>query len=262
MTATIIDGRALADAWLADISVQVKALGVPLHLAALCVGEDHGLRRFVKLKQKAAQSAGIELSSYFFNADDRAGVEQTIRFLSADESVQGIFAELPLPRGWDTDALVALIPPEKDVDALTGKSSVLEPSVLALRRMLDACGIAVADRRVAVVGQGRLIGGPITLLLREQGATVDTIDIGTTEPASISSQADIVVSGVGKPGLVTADWIKEGALVVDFGFKDGKGDVDLESVKQKAGLLTPVPGGMGPLVIAAVLENLVTLATS
>jgi len=257
----LVDGRALAARWTEDIAVQVAALGAPLGLAAVCAEGDAGLSAFVRLKERAAQKAGIQFSSYFFEPRDRAGAEDTLRFLTADDTVQGIFMELPLPHDWDTDGLLRLIPPEKDVDALTSHPLVPAPAVRALEYVLEANAIDIRGVHAAVIGNGRLVGRPVAKWLRERGADVTVIDIDTSQPATAAAQADMIVTGVGTPGLVTGDWIKSGAAVFDFGFHDGAGDVDSGSVMTKAGILTPVPGGMGPLVIAAVLENLLTLAT-
>lgn len=275
MVATRIDGRAIADEVLHGIAAQVAALDVPLHLAAVCVEGDAGLKSFVRIKQKAAQSVGIQFSSYFFDADDEAGARQTLEFLAADESVHGIFIELPLPTTWDARALTALIPVSKDVDVLTvaahdafysdADGALLPPSVLALRYVIDAEAIPIAGVHAAVIGAGALVGKPVAHWLATQKTMVSVVDIDTPEPAKISHRADIVIAATGTPGLVTADWVQDGALVVDYGYgRKGDayvGDVDANSVHKKAGFLTPVPGGMGPLVVAAVLENLVALAT-
>lgn len=265
MTAVIVDGRGIADAILINLKAQLDALSEPLHAAAICIGDDAGIRGFVKVKQKAAQSVGVMFSTYFFDDPNKEEVADTMRYLAADDSVHGVFVELPLPQDWNRDEVLAQIPPEKDIDALTSKAVVPAPAVRALQYLCTEHAIEVRGMRVAVVGHGFLVGAPITRWLREQGARVDVIDINTPEPERIAREGDLVITGVGKPGLVTADWIKEGAIVVDFGYaKQGDnfvGDIDFESVKKKASLLTPVPGGMGPLVVAAVLENLLTLAT-
>lgn len=266
MPATIIDGKGIANAVQENLKAQVLALGQPLHLAAVCIGDDACVRAFVRVKQKAAQSVGIQFSSYFFDGTDRAPVTQTLRYLAADESVHGIFIELPLPVGWDAAQFIALIPPDKDVDALTGNAMVPEPAVRALEYVLHEHDVALAGLAAAVVGQGNLVGRPLARWLATQGARVTVIDIETPEPAALARRADLVIAGTGMPGLVTADWVKDGAVVIDYGYGKNKkgayvGDVDFESVTRKASLITPVPGGMGPLVVAAVLENLVTLAT-
>ncbi len=275
MTAEIIDGRAIADVVMTGLTGQLTALTEPLHLAAICIGDDAGLRAFVKLKQKAAISIGAEFSSYFFDANDEDGVRQTLQYLADDEGVHGIFVELPLPVSWDSAGLLSLIPVQKDVDVLSPRAqqalyenhgTVPPPSVLALQYVLHAHEIAVRDMRIAVVGAGDLVGKPVAHWLTGQGARVDAIDINTPHPSEISRQADMVIVATGTPGLVTDEWVREGAAVIDYGFgKKGAayfGDVDFGSVHKKAGLLTPVPGGMGPLVVAAVLENLIILATS
>ncbi|HUO75516.1 MAG TPA: bifunctional 5,10-methylenetetrahydrofolate dehydrogenase/5,10-methenyltetrahydrofolate cyclohydrolase [Candidatus Paceibacterota bacterium] len=259
-TARLIDGRAVAEAWREDIREQMIALGVPLGLAAVCVEGNAGLKSFVRLKEKAARDVGIQFSSYFIDPCDEAGARQTVQFLVGDESTDGIFIELPLPGDWNADGICSLIPPEKDVDALTKHPMVAAPAVLALQRALSSYEVDVRGIRAAVVGHGRLVGGPVASWLRASGADVELIDIDTPEPATIAQRADLIVTGAGKPGLVTGDWVKDGAIVIDFGYADGAGDVDVDSVKQKAGVLSPVPGGMGPLVITAVLENLLTLA--
>lgn len=256
-TATLIDGRVLAALWRDDIAEQIRALGAPLGLAAVAEEGNNELRAFVKLKERAAREVGVSCSSYFVKT--RAEAEDTIRFLAGDESVHGIFVELPMPTGWES--ALSLLPPEKDVDALTLHPFVPAPAVRALEYLCAANAINVDGITAVVVGNGRLVGRPVATWLRSRGAVVSVIDIDTPEPAAISARADIVVTGVGTPGLVGAEWIKDGATVIDFGYADGKGDVDLESVKRKAGVVSPVPGGMGPLVIAAVLENLLTLAT-
>jgi methylenetetrahydrofolate dehydrogenase (NADP+)/methenyltetrahydrofolate cyclohydrolase len=264
MDATIVNGKGIADALLTNLKTQIDALGAPLHLAAVCAGDDEGVRGFVKVKQRAAQSVGITFSTYFFDAADETGACATLDYLAADDDVHGIFVELPLPAGWDRDAVLARIPSAKDVDALTGKSSVPSPAVKALQYVVHEHDVELRGQRAAVVGHGFLVGAPTARWLREQGVTVDVIDIDTPEPAARAAQADMIITGVGKPGLVTADWIKEGATVIDFGYaKQGEeyvGDVDFKSVQKKAGLVTPVPGGMGPLVVAAVLENLLEVS--
>jgi methylenetetrahydrofolate dehydrogenase (NADP+)/methenyltetrahydrofolate cyclohydrolase len=265
-TARIIDGRLLAEGMLLGVAEELRALGVPVGLAAVCPGGNAELAAFVRLKQRIAESVGIEFSSYL--VDDEAQARQTLGFLAADETVNGIFVELPLPTAWNSSEILKLIPEYKDVDALAPRAAhiVPAPAVVALRTVLEAEGIDVNRLHAAVIGQGSLIGTPVTRWLREHGAEVESIDIDTPEPASHTALADVLICGAGKSGLVTAEWIKEGATVIDFGYsRDAggrmSGDVDTASAKKKAGALSPVPGGMGPLVVAAVMENLVTLAT-
>lgn len=269
--ATIIDGKALADQWLGDIAAQLQALGAPLHLAAVCASDDAGLKKFVKLKQKAAQKIGVEFSAYYPKGQQE--LREMLNWLAKDKSVHGIFVEMPLPADWDAQEILSRIPLHKDVDLITREGEtafhqdsavVMPPSVGALARVLDVRSFDVADHSSAVVGQGDLVGKPIAHWLRNKGSDVSIIDIDTKEPEHIAAEADLLVSGAGVPELVNQAWVKEGATVIDYGYArkgdEYVGDVT-GSVIKKAGALTPVPGGMGPLVIAATFENLLTLAT-
>jgi methylenetetrahydrofolate dehydrogenase (NADP+)/methenyltetrahydrofolate cyclohydrolase len=269
----LIDGRAIADAWLGDIAVQIHALGTTPHLAAVAVEPDEGLRSFIMLKQKAAQRCGIMFSSYLLEAKEADTVSSLLAFLAADEQVHGIFVELPLPEHLDTDAVLAHIPERKDIDRLSpdaerlfygGISAPVPPAVRAVERTLQTIGMEPDGISAAVIGQGRLIGKPVAHWLTTQGARVSVVDVNTREPAAVVRQAELVVSGTGVPGLVTGDWVADGATILDFGYTKQDdmvfGDVEATSVLPRAGALTPVPGGMGPLVIAATLDNLLTLA--
>lgn len=272
--ATLINGRAIADAMLDGLASELSAIGSPLHLAAVCAGDEAGVRAFVKLKQKAAQSVGVQFSSYVFDADDESGARQTVAYLTSDDSVHGIFIELPLPAVWDAAGLLQLIPVSKDVDVLTDAAqdafyrgadgALLPPAVRALRAVCEMHHLTIAGIRAAVIGAGVLVGKPVAAWLRREGAVVEVIDVDTPAPQERSRTAELIVAATGVPGLVTADWVRAGATVIDFGYgRKGTvyvGDVDADSVQKKAGLLTPVPGGMGPLVIASVLENLLDLA--
>ena len=274
MKATIIDGRGLAAATISNVTEQVKAMGLPLHLAAVCVGEDESLRSFVRLKQKAAQAAGIEFSSYLFDGKDEREVKETLKYLADDETVDGIFLELPLPPSWDRRSLLSLIPADKDGDVISpegerlyysDKNPITPPAVRALEIVLQEYGVKPDGLEVAIIGAGHLVGLPISHWLKNHGAAVSVIDIDTPEPENISSRCDLVIACAGSPGLVSAAWIRPGAAVIDFGYGRDEagttaGDVVFDDVVKKAGIVSPVPGGMGPLVIAAVLENLVTLA--
>lgn len=269
-----INGITIARTILANVREQVEALHAPLHIAAVCIGSDPSLQSFVRIKQRTAQSAGILFSSYFFDEAQRAEAETTMRFLAQDDTVHGIFVELPLPLTWDREAFLALIPIEKDVDGISPASerlffedvsSVLPPAVKALSYIVDAHHLDLAHVAAVVVGHGMLVGKPIAHWLRAQHAQVEVVELETPHPAAIASRAQLLIAGTGVPELVTSNWIQDGATVIDFGctLKDGVyvGDVARTATKDKSGLVTPVPGGTGPLVVAAVLENLVDLAT-
>jgi len=266
----LINGTQLANAVLDTLANRVRKLDHAPHLAAVMVGDDPALRKFIAIKKKAAEAAGIQYSSYVFAGDAKQEeVAQTVRWLARDGTVDGIFIELPLPETLETQTLLDLIPEKKDVDMLTtgskeafyaDRSGILPPSVRALEMVLAARNVDVRGLRVAVIGRGELVGRPVAHWLAHNGADVESIDIGTPEPHRLTVRADIVVCGAGVPGLVTGDWVRDGALVIDYGFgkrSDGTtaGDVDATTVGPKAAALTPIPGGMGPLVVAALLEN-------
>lgn len=269
-----IDGTTIANKVIGQVAEEIRNSGKEFHLAAVVVGDDPGLNKFVELKKKAAESIGIQFSAYKFDGDaeKQEEVVDTLSFLSNDPSVDGILVELPLPSGWDTQKILDLVSDAKDVDVLSSsaqkdfynnKAKILPPAVGALKIVIDEHKISLKGKRVAVFGQGVLVGKPIAHWLELQGANVDRIDENTPNPERYSLNADVIISGVGKPGLIGADMVKDEAILIDYGFgKKGSkmlGDVDFESVSKKANLITPVPGGMGPLVIAAVLKNLILL---
>ena len=268
----VVDGQSIAEVMRENVRVQARGLG--LHLAAVLAGDDEGLRQFVKIKKKVAESCGIMFSSYDLRGQATSHkVIETIQFLNRDESVHGIFVELPLPGTIPRDAVLSAIAPEKDVDALSSllqeafyadECLILPPAVRALEAVFQEYEIDLHGKKAAVFGPGFLVGKPVAHWLKKQGASVSVIDIDDKEPEKISLAADIVVASAGDPRLVKGDMVKDGAIVIDFGYNHEKeavvGDIDTSSVSRKASLLAPVPGGMGPIVVAAVLENLVKLA--
>jgi len=271
----IIDGRKIAEDVLAEVKERVMALrqaqGEPLGLGAVLVGDDPEFKKFVDLKGKSAEKAGITFTVYKF--PEKIETEELKKRMQ--EIVgwsDGVLVELPLPKHINQQAILNEVPVVKDVDVLSeeaqkffyeGKFRVNPPAVEALKIILEKHDISVKGKKVAVFGQGILIGKPISHWLEQQGAEVYRIRSKTENPEKLSLQADIVIAGVGKPGLVGGEMIKNGAVVIDYGYgkKDGKmiGDVNFESVAKKASLITPVPGGMGPVLIAAVLKNLIKL---
>jgi methylenetetrahydrofolate dehydrogenase (NADP+)/methenyltetrahydrofolate cyclohydrolase len=248
------DGKAISQKMLSEIRSALR--GRSVSIAALWAGENMAIGRFVEMKKKAAASVGINTEIYHLNSPKE--MTDKLKELSEDDNVNGIIVELPLPPGYDRDELLKLIPREKDIDVLND-SALLPPAVRALEALLEEYSIDPSGKTAAVFGQSILIGKPISDWLESRGSKVFRIDENTKNPEKLCLQADIVVSGVGKPGLITGDMIKKGAVVVDFGFETlgdkVAGDVDFDSIAPKSSLITPVPGGMGPMVIAAFLEN-------
>ncbi len=258
----IIDGRKIADRILEEVKEKLRKSGKSLRLAAVLVGENPELEKFVQLKAKAAEKIGVAFPVYQFLKEIEADelVKRVREVLSFND---GVLVELPLPQHIDQQAVLNEIPEEKDVDVLSqksqekffsGKSKVLPPSVEAVKQIFEEYKIDPKGKTAVVFGQGILVGKPVSHWLANQGAKVSIIIEHTKEPAEISKYADIVISGVGQADLITADMVKDGAVAIDFGK-----DVDFEEVSQKAGLITPPTGGVGPIVVAAVLKNFVEL---
>ncbi|MEK7589431.1 MAG: bifunctional 5,10-methylenetetrahydrofolate dehydrogenase/5,10-methenyltetrahydrofolate cyclohydrolase [Patescibacteria group bacterium] len=269
----IIDGQQLAQGALARLKQEIDGKHLELQLAAIIIGDNPALKKFVQLKKKAAQSIGIEFSAYEIAGDATLEtIKASMKWLSKDPNTQGILVELPVPEHFNAQEILNLIDPRKDVDVLTSEKeegfyknalTILPPAVQALNMVFEKYSINPLGKKAAVFGQGRLVGKPITHWLKSKGAQVFMIDEFTANPEKYSQQAGIIITGVGKPGLITADMVKQDAIVIDYGYslKGGivAGDVEFKKVAKKASLITPVPGGMGPLVIVAVLENLVRL---
>lgn len=259
----IIDGKKLAEEVLEEIKKESR--GRRLQLAAVLVGQDPMLKKFVELKKKAGESVGVKVDIYEFpesitTEELEREVEEVLKF----KSLSGVIVELPLPKHIDTQKVLNVIPRDKDVDVLSEESqksfysgdfSILPPAVEAVKIILEKYRIDPRNKKAAVFGQGLLVGKPVSFWLEKMGANVSKIDEFTENPADISKYCNVVISGVGKGGFITADMIKEDAVIIDFGK-----DADFESVSKKAGLITPHIGGVGPLVVAAVLKNLVLLS--
>ncbi len=273
----VIDGKKIADRILAGLKNKVAGIKNPPYLAAVLVGPstDSGQasRRFLELKKKAAESIGIECRIYEFpenisNGELRKKLNQIVKATTCG----GMIIELPLPVHLNAQAILNAVPEEKDPDVLsqktqgvffTGRSKILPPSAEAVKQIFEEYKIEPRGKSATVFGYGLLVGRPISHWLASQGAAVTVINEFTENPAELSKKADIIISGVGKPGLIGPDMVRESAVVIDFGFANTKkgiaGDVDFEEVSKKASLITPVPGGTGPIVIAAVLKNFVEL---
>ena len=258
----IVDGRKIADEILEEVKEKLRKSGKSLRLAAVLVGDDHELNKFVRLKEKAAKETGIVFPIYQFPKEIKTN-ELVGRIKEILPYSDGVLVELPLPRHIDQQAVLNEIPLEKDVDVLSeksqekffaGQSKILPPAVEAVKQIFKEYEIEPKGKMAAVFGQGLLVGKPVSHWLAREGAKVSIIDEKTERPGEISRDADIIVSGVGKPNLINDKMVKDGAVVIDFGR-----DVEFESVSKKAGLITPPKGGVGPIVVAAVLKNLVEL---
>jgi methylenetetrahydrofolate dehydrogenase (NADP+)/methenyltetrahydrofolate cyclohydrolase len=280
MAATIIDGKAVAARVRAQVAEEVATLvasGAPAPgLATIVVGDDPASAIYVGGKQKACAEVGIKGFDHRLEATASEGqVAALIGELNDNPEVSGILLQLPVPEGLDGPSLTALIDPAKDVDGLTALSAgALVQGTPGLRPctpagvmvLLDEHDVALEGAHAVVLGRSILVGKPVAALLLERNATVTMCHSRTRDLAAVCATADVLVAAVGVPRLVGADFVKPGATVIDVGMNrepDGVvGDVDFDAVAERAGLITPVPGGVGPMTIAMLLRNTLTAATA
>lgn len=280
MTARLIDGKAIAAELRAEIRTEVDGrvrAGLPRPgLATVLVGDDPASHVYVANKVAACQEVGFEGLHVELPADCGEGaIADEIERLNGDDRASGILLQLPLPGRVDATALIDAIAPSKDVDGLT-PSSV---AALALGRpglrpctpsgvveLLDRSGVALEGAEVVIVGRSDLVGRPLAALMLERNATVTICHSRTRDLAATCRRAEILVAAVGRPGLVQGDWVGEGAVVIDVGINRTEsglvGDVDFDAASERASLITPVPGGVGPMTIAMLLRNTLDAARS
>lgn len=270
--AILMDGSRLRDERIAGLRETIEHLGNPeVCLATVLVGVDRPSQIYVRNKHKKAAEAGLQ--SRHVELPDSATqieVETAVRELVDDPSVHGILVQLPLPTGLDPEPVIDLIPPEKDVDGLTersmgrlvrGRPGHVGCTPRGVMALIERYGVETSGKRAVVIGRSTLVGLPQVLLLGRKGcdATVTLAHSRTTDLAGVCREADIVVAAAGMAGLVTAEFVKPGAAVLDVGIsrtEDGiVGDVDYDSVESIAGAITPMPGGTGPMTIASLMEN-------
>lgn len=276
MAGTILDGKALAVSLRERLKGKVQALkaqGCEPAIATILVGEDPASRQYVGSKQRAAVDVGIKPLSYEMPEDTSAeALSKTIRGLTSDRAVNGILLQLPLPRHLDYREMLEQIGPEKDVDGLTttslgklmdGKPSFVPCTPLGIMTLLEHYDIPLEGKNVVIVNRSILVGKPLFHLFLAEDSTVTMCHSKSSDVLATMKRADVLVTAVGRrPGfVVSAEMVKEGAVVVDVGMNRVKGrtvgDVDFSEVSQKASYITPVPGGVGPMTIAMLLQNTV-----
>ncbi|MFA9447043.1 bifunctional methylenetetrahydrofolate dehydrogenase/methenyltetrahydrofolate cyclohydrolase FolD [Egicoccus sp. AB-alg6-2] len=276
MTARIIDGKALAQkvrARIADDVARLKAEhDVRPGLAAVLVGEDPASQVYVGMKHRATEEAGMLSRQLVLPADtSQRDLEALVADLNADDAIDGILVQLPLPDHLDPQPVQELIDPTKDVDALNpytaGRLAIGDPTFLSctpygVLQLLAEAGVETAGAHVVVVGRSNLVGRPLSVMLTLKGrdATVTLAHSRTADLAAVCRTADVIVAAVGRIGLITADMVRPGATVIDVGTNRGEdgrlvGDVDFAGVREVAGAITPVPGGVGPMTVTMLLQN-------
>ena len=276
--AAIIDGKAVSAKLRQEMKGEVAALqakGIAPGLAVVLVGEDPASQVYVRNKIRACEELGIRSQDHRLPADTtQERLLELIGALNNDPAVHGILVQLPLPRQIREEAVIAAIAPEKDVDAfhaqnvgriVQGSYRFLPCTPAGVLELLDAYAIPIQGRRCLILGRSLLVGRPLAQLLTTRDGTVTLCHSKTQDLPALTRQADILVSAAGRPGLVTADMVKPGAAVVDVAMNrgaDGRltGDVDFPAVESVAGFLTPVPGGVGPMTRACLLQNVLRAA--
>jgi methylenetetrahydrofolate dehydrogenase (NADP+) / methenyltetrahydrofolate cyclohydrolase len=274
MSARIIDGKAVAAEVRARVRAEVAEMDRKPGLATILVGDDPASHVYVRNKRKASEEVGIAS----FDHDLPASIPENdladlIRQLGDDDAVNGILLQLPVPGHIDPDAMIELINPLKDVDGLTttnagrlvqGREGLVSCTPLGVMELLDSEEVELRGAEAVVVGRSQLVGRPLASLLLARDATVTMCHSRTRDLAEVCRRADVLVAAVGRPHLVTAEMVRDGAVVIDVGINRTDaglvGDVDFDAVAEKAAAITPVPGGVGPMTIAMLLANTVKAA--
>jgi methylenetetrahydrofolate dehydrogenase (NADP+) / methenyltetrahydrofolate cyclohydrolase len=265
-----MDGKALAERVRAEVADEVAGLGRPVGLATVLVGDDPASAVYVRSKQKACREVGIEPYDHNLSAETSQDELLTlVEQLNADDAVTGILVQLPLPEQIDEDRIIRSISPIKDVDGfhpfsaghlLQGTPTFVAATPAGIMEILREYEVNLKGARAVVIGRSNIVGKPMALLLLAEHATVTICHSRTRDLPAVVREADVIVAAVGHPDTVTADMVREGATVVDVGINRTEeglvGDVGAD-VRDKAGLLTPVPGGVGPMTIASLLRNTV-----
>ncbi|HZS39706.1 MAG TPA: bifunctional methylenetetrahydrofolate dehydrogenase/methenyltetrahydrofolate cyclohydrolase FolD [Polyangia bacterium] len=271
--ALVLDGKAVAAKVRAEVAAEaaeLKSRGVTPGLAVVLVGEDPASQVYVRNKTKAALEAGLEVIDHKLPAStSQAELLALVERLNRDPRVDGILVQFPVPKGIDALAVQVAIAPEKDVDGLHpenagrlwgGHARFAPCTPLGVMRLLAEGGVKLDGADAVVIGRSNLVGKPMAALLLNANATVTTCHSRTRELAGVVRRADVVVAAIGRAAFVKGDWIKPGAAVIDVGMNrgpDGKlcGDVDYAPAAERAAVITPVPGGVGPMTIAFLLSN-------
>ncbi len=276
MTAIIVDGKKIAEEILGNLRLQISDLGVKPKLVVFLIGQNPSSLVYIKKKQEAGEEIGIEVKvKNYPQTIIQSELQQEIRKFNQEPQVHGILVQLPLPQHLDGQAVLDTIFPELDVDCLTtinkqklikGEKVFLPPAAAAVFKILEFYKINLAKANILIVGSGELVGKPLAAILLNRKINFELANRYTENLPKLARKADVIITGVGKPGLITAEMIKEGAVVIDAGTavsetgRELRGDVDIESVLPKSKLLSPVPGGVGPVTVAMLLQNVVDSA--
>lgn len=269
----LLDGKKLAQKIIADIKQEIFGMNKELRLAVVVVGNNPVVQKFITQKRKVADQIGVDFRIYPFeqtvsSSDLRARVAEIVH----EKKNTGVIIQLPLPSSIGTQHMLNAIIPQKDVDVLSarsignvivGTSPVISPVVGAIKALFSEYNIEYAGKRIVIIGAGALVGKPVALWLLSEKIGYSIVTEETPNAAELLRQADIVISGVGKPACITGSMLTQGVVAIDAGTSESNGklagDFDSDSVRQKASFFTPVPGGVGPVTVAMLFKNLIEL---
>lgn len=276
--ATIIDGKELAKKTRANLKIEsdkLKERGITPKLAVILVGDDPASKVYVRNKNKACQEVGVDFEEHILEENiTQKQLIELIERLNQDETIHGILLQSPIPKHLDIDEAFRTISPEKDVDGFNpvnvGKLCINQDTFISctpygIMKMFEEYKIDLTGKKVTIIGRSNIVGKPLALCCLNKNATITVCHSKTKDLSEHTKNADIVIAAIGKSKYITADMIKQGAVVIDVGInrgEDGKltGDVDFESVEKKASYITPVPGGVGPMTIAMLMNNVIKAA--
>ena len=276
--AEIIDGKAIAQKVKNEVAAEVETLkqqGIEPTIAVILVGENQASKVYIRNKIRACEQTGIR--SLHYQLPEETSQEELLCLIdemAKRSDVHGILVQLPLPKQIDEQAVIHAIPPQKDVDVfhpqnvgklLTGGYDIAPCTPAGIIRLLEETQVDLTGKHCVVIGRSNIVGKPVALLMLERNATVTVCHSKTKNLAEITRQADILIAAVGKPKFVTANMLKEGAIVIDVGMDRDEnqklcGDVDFANVQQRCSAITPVPGGVGPMTVAMLMKNTITAA--
>ncbi len=273
---TLIDGKAISAKCKGETAEEIKALTADGRrapcLAVILVGNDPASQVYVRNKKKACEAVGITSLEYLLDGNEsEEKLLELIDFLNKDENVDGILVQMPVPKHIDPDKVIDAISPDKDVDAFhaynvgklfTGAPRFQPCTPAGVMRLLKEYNVDVAGKNCVVVGRSNIVGKPMGSLLLGENGTVTICHSRTKDLAAFTKNADILIAAVGRPHMITADMVKEGAVLIDVGINRVEdkllGDIDFDACKDKASYITPVPGGVGPMTIAILMQNTLT----
>ncbi|MBU4082375.1 bifunctional 5,10-methylenetetrahydrofolate dehydrogenase/5,10-methenyltetrahydrofolate cyclohydrolase [Patescibacteria group bacterium] len=250
----IIDGRKIADGILARLKKEIERRRINPCLAVILVGDNPSSVLYIKAKEKAAEKIGVRIKKFFLPANSSENeILEVIKKLNNNLEINGILVQMPLPKGISPDRIIKEISPEKDVDGLLPKSGFDSPFILSIWEALQATKENLENKKIIALVNSEIFGERMSMFFKKKGLNLKT--------EARSREADVLITALGQPGVIKGDMVKQGVILIDGGISrvDGRtaGDIDEESVKQKAKWLSPVPGGLGPLTVAFLLKNLI-----